>query len=410
MRKNNIKIALLSPIDLTFFKKYIKEKIPKKFIDLGSGPSINSLSEELINKGHKLLIVSISSKIKKEKIFNGKRIKIYIVPKNNNILEKIITKLFFYNFFEIFRIIEILKKEKPNIINSHFWCELSIAAKLSGFPYLITGHDRATKVSEYYNFISNPLNKFRWFCKFYPLKFILNKTNSVSVVSNTIKDYLVSNNLFNKKIYTIPNSINVSKFKKKKVNSRFNIIVIMNGLIEFKNPKLCMQTFKLVNKDIPYAKLYMFGKDFGKNEKGFIWAKKNKLDKDIVFKGQISHDMFKKFLISRGDLLINLSLEETHSFSSIDAFSSKVPVLIYKKCEGTFDTIHKGKFGFFINSLDPFKITNLIKKLQANRGLIAKKANDAYHYALMNLDKKKIVMQYLNLYDKKIKEFKHFKK
>ena len=59
MRKDNIKIALLSPIDLTFFKKYIKEKIPKKFIDLGSGPSINSLGEELINKGHKLLIVSI---------------------------------------------------------------------------------------------------------------------------------------------------------------------------------------------------------------------------------------------------------------------------------------------------------------------------------------------------------------
>jgi len=171
-----------------------------------------------------------------------------------------------------------------------------------------------------------------------------------------------------------------------------------------------MNIFKKVNKEVPYAKLYMFGNNFGKNEKAFIWAKKNKLDKNIIFKGYTDPEKLRKFLSIKGNLLLNLSLEETHSYSCVDAFSSKVPVLVYKNCEGTFETIHRGKFGFFINSLNPFKITNLIIKLEANRSLIRQKANDAYHYALNDLNKKKIIMQYLNLYEKKIKEFKSHKK
>ena len=107
---------------------------------------------------------------------------------------------------------------------------------------------------------------------------------------------------------------------------------------------------------------------------------------------------------------INLSFEETHSYSCLDAFSSKVPVLVYKNCEGTFETIHRGKFGFFINNLDPLKITNFIKKLEANSNIITKITNHAYCYALKNLNKKKIIKQYLNLYEKKIEEFKLYKK
>jgi len=406
-KKKNI--AILSPIDLSLFQKHINEKIPKNIRESGGG-TVNFLCDHLIKKKHKLIIITLTSKLKKIKIYKSKNLKIYILPKNKNLLEKILSYFFYYNFFEIYRIVKILNNEKPDIINAHFWYEFSIAAKLSGFPHLITGHDRAKKILIYYKFLDNPLTFFRWFCRFSSLRFILLKTKSISVVSNNIKKFLILNNYFKNKVYIIRNAASFNKQKKQTKKFEFNIVTIMNDFINFKNPKLCMNIFKKVNKEVPYAKLYMFGNNFGKNEKAFIWAKKNKLDKNIIFKGYTDPEKLRKFLSIKGNLLLNLSLEETHSYSCVDAFSSKVPVLVYKNCEGTFETIHRGKFGFFINSLNPFKITNLIKKLEANRGLIRQKANDAYYYALKDLNKKKIIMQYLNLYDKKIKEFKSYKK
>ena len=403
------KIAILSPIDLNFFKKYIKQKIPFKIIESGGGTA-NFICKYLIDQKQNLIIITLTSKIKKNKVFSGKNFKIYLIPKNKNLFEKIISFIFFYNFFEIYRIYKILKKEKPDLINSHFWYELSVAAKLSGFPYLITGHDRAKELLKNINFFKSPISYFRLFCRFSSLKFILSNNEIISVVSRNIKKILIKNNINKKKIYIIRNAASFNKYKNRTKKKEFNIISIMNNFTEFKNPKLIIKSFNYLINKIPYAKLYLFGNQFGVNEKAFIWARKNKFYKNIIFKGYQDPKKLRKFLSIKGNLLLNLSLEESHSNSCIDGFGAKVPVLIYKRCEGTFETIYKGKYGFFINTLNPLKISDFIKKLENNRFIMLEKANDAYLYALKNLNKKKIIMQYMHLYNKKIDEFNFINK
>ena len=397
MKNNRFKLALLGPIDISTFKKNLKNKIDNKLVSLGTGNPVNVIAQGLIKKKINLTILSISNKTKKTFLFKGKNLKIYIIPKNKNFFEKIISYFFYYNIFELLRVRKILLKEKINLIHTHFWDEHSLSAKLSNIPYIITGHDRAKSLYKYYN---NPLTLLRLFFKFLPLKTILKSSKFICVVSNSIKKILKANKLTKKKIILINNSSNFSKIIKKTNNYRLNIVTIMNGFIEFKNPHLCMKIFNNLLKKAPYSKLFMFGKGFEKNGIAYNFAKQNKLNRKIYFKGPISHKKFKQFLIRKADLLLNFSFEETHSYSCLDAFSSKVPVLINKNCEGLFETIHKGKFGFYCNSLNEEQISNKIRKLIKNKRLINKKTNDVFKYGIYKLNNDIIINKYINLYNK----------
>ena len=89
MKNNRFKLALLGPIDISTFKKNLKNKIDNKLVYLGAGNPINVIAQGLIKKKINLTILSISNKTKKTFLFKGKNLKIYIIPKNKNFFEKI---------------------------------------------------------------------------------------------------------------------------------------------------------------------------------------------------------------------------------------------------------------------------------------------------------------------------------
>ncbi len=310
-------------------------------------------------------------------------------------------------FFNVFKLVKILKKEKINILHAHSRAPAWVgwfASKKTGIPFLTTFHGiygHKSAIKKLYNGAMLRGKKVIAVSKF--------------TESHIKKVYPYAKN----KVVTIPRWIDLKKFSgrsvsedkmtlfRKKYNLQKNIpvITIVARLRRLKGQDYFIKALSKIKGD--FRALIVGGGDGGEYEKSlYNLVRKYKLRKRIFFVGA-SFDTPEFYKLSTVVVSATSTKPETFGLTTLEAMAMGVPVVATAH-GGSLELVKSGKTGFFARPCDSKNLASAIKKVlklsdakyrlmqkecilfakQFSRDKMCKKVLDVYKSLVMNKDLK----------------------
>src|SRR5207247_89428 len=137
------------------------------------------------------------------------------------------------------------------------------------------------------------------------------------------------------------------------------IATVLNGWGRLKNPKTAINAFSIIRREMPYAELFMYGKDFEEGGSASQWAHARNFHHHIHFRGYVRppdlHNQLKAMT-----MLLHPSLEEACPMTLLEAMALGVPVVAGNDAGGVPWVLEEGKAGFLTNVRDPHEIARAI--------------------------------------------------
>ncbi|TSC95193.1 MAG: glycosyl transferase, group 1 [Parcubacteria group bacterium Licking1014_1] len=317
------------------------------------------ISRGLIEKRHDIFVVSSGKKDNIEK--TTENIAIYRVSIPNI---KFLGNLIFW-----FKIFFALKKIKPDIIHCQtiqMGAPCFLFKKFYKKPYIVWCHG-----FDVY---------FPWKFKKIISEIVLNSADAVIALTNNMKEELQKT--CKKNIFVLPNGIDLKKFKgfskqairdKFKIHFNEKIIIFVGGLRPVKGVKYLIEAFKIINKKIPEAKLFLVGDGSErKNLEDII--EKNNLGKKVNFTGKIINQKIPEYMIA-SDIFVLPSLSEGFPVVILEAMASELPI-VTTKVRGLPEIIEDGENGFLVEPKNSEQFAEKVLLLFENDELREKISNN----------------------------------
>lgn len=273
-----------------------------------------------------------------------KQIKIYDLSSNGR-----------FRIFAFFKIIQLIKKEKIDIIHTHLvhaGVIGKIAGKLTGIKHMITTRHYA---------LSNKEDSLMYQLENRLLKYC----SRVIAVSDSVRRYLLKKNVVSSEmINVIHNGINVNLFKpsvnKKNTNNNF-IIGTIGRLHPAKGYPVLLNAFKIIKENIENVELEIIGE-------GLLQPELITLSEELGIASSIRWYClipYKKVIqkLSSWDLFVISSQSEGFGLVIIEAMALGLAV-VASKVDGIVEIVDHEKTGYLFNKNDwedmSMKITELL--------------------------------------------------
>jgi len=289
--------------------------------------------------------------------------------------------IYIFNTYR-FLVKEILNKNRPDLIHSHYSYPAgligTIIQKRKGIPNILTEHTRIRAYAR------------SWFHK-QCLNYTYRNTNSIVSVSNTLKTEI--NQVFNRHIAVIYNYVDVDKFKIPRAKNGNNLNIGFIGRLGNYNKGLDLllaSVSQLGRKDF----LLHIGGDGSLISHFKENAKELGIETNCKFYGDIPHDKIPEFY-SCLDIFVVPSRYETFGIVLIEAMASGIPV-IATKCGGPQEVVTPST-GILVENENIGELTAAIRYISENISLY--KAEVIIRYVKDNFGKQVFVEQISKLYN-----------
>jgi len=178
-------------------------------------------------------------------------------------------------------------------------------------------------------------------------------------------------------------------------------VVFTGSLVPIKGIAELVQQWPLVKKQVPGAKLIIYGK--GKEEplRQLLPAG---LAESVEFKGHVPRDRIFEAL-SRATLAVFPSYSETFGYGAVEAMALGCPVIYTKRASGP-EVVSDGESGLLVDPAQPGEIATAIVTLLSNRALRKKISERARQVVLERFNIEVSVKQHLEFYQQVIAGFK----
>lgn len=353
-----------------------------------SGWFIHELSKRLRNKGFKMFALAPhchNAKFKEEidavKVYrflyfypyrfqklaygSGKGISYNL---KNSFLAKIEAPLFFLS--ELFSAIKIIRKEKIDIIHSHWLLPSgligAICRKIFKVPHIATVHGSDV----------NTIKKSKFLSKI--CSFIIHNSDRITANSNYTKNILLSiDDKAKNRVEVVPMGVDINYSKSedntnlKEVFGAEYLILSIGRLIGWKGTKYLIIAMKDVTKKFPTAKLVIGGNG---PEKGNLenLTKELNLKKKVIFTGYIEDmDLPKYYSVADVFVLPSINLDgQTEGLGVVllEAMACGTPI-IGSNVGGIQDIIEDGYNGFLVPEKSSEDLAGKILELLSNKKL-----------------------------------------
>lgn len=214
------------------------------------------------------------------------------------------------------------------------------------------------------------------------------------------RDFLKIKNI-NKKIFYIPNGINVKDFGRiRSTKFKTPTLIFVGRLHPQKNIPVLFQCINTLKQEFPQIQLLIVGNGQEKN-KLVALIKKLYLTKDIKLIGGITgHQLIRLYKSSH--LFILPSIYEGQPLTLFEAWAAKLPVIVTKTGDCQF-LVKNGVNGYLIeNPQDPNEIVNLIQKALVSKNL-EKMGLNGYNLVKKNFSWEKSASETLKVYESFLK-------
>lgn len=324
-----------------------------------------------ISKGHEVIIITTSNRIKEDYYIKQDNLTIHIIKIGSHGRVRAFTGF----RSEIRRIASVLKKENCTIMHAHWCYEFAMAAiSVDKDKTIVTLHDWPDTVCP---LIGNYFWKKR--------QILGNKVLEKAKYFTAVSPYIA--NLHLKRYPTgsvtvVPNFISMELLneKEKYLNYESPVLVsINNGFNNIKNTKVLIDAFAIVKTQIPNAVLRLYGTDYQEGGPACIWANQNSDIEGIEFMGSVSHKEVSKVL-RNSDILVHTSVEESFGMTLIEAMASKTAVVAGKDSGAVPWVLGYGQYGKLADIQDKDDIAYMVIELCENLGEWDGFTSRAYSY------------------------------
>lgn len=287
------------------------------------------------------------------------------------------------DLFMLFRLIKLIKRERPDVIHTHLYVlsyvvpALKILRTKNKIRIVHTVHNIASKE------VNPKIQKIQRKC-------FKNKTVIPVAISELIQDSICD--LYNLEKNDVPivyNGINLKKCIEKNNYNSFNKILHVGRFFEQKNHFYILKIFEKLLKENDKYHLYLVGDGELKSavEK---YVSSNKIQ-NVHFVGSIP-DSYS--IMNESDLFILPSKWEGFPMTIIEALGTGLPV-IASNVGGIPNMIDNEINGFIADDIDEY--IDIIKKLENDQNLREKIGNKAKKQAL-KFSSQKMAKDYINIY------------
>lgn len=382
-------IGIVGPIHIPSLKDNITTDTSNWINGMGGTP-VNHQINALLNSGHRVSVFSLSPEIELENSFewHQENLSIYVGPYRKRASHRCI---------DLFRrerqyLKNAIKKAMPQIIHAHWQYEWAWAALDSKIPTLVTCHDSPIKILKVQKDIYRLV-------RLMMAIIVLNKAKYLSAVSPYTANGLKY--ITGKPITIVPNFEPDDVFqyyRKGKANDKAKkIAMVNNGFYGLKNVGSGIKAFVAFQKQNPDAELHLYGYGHGINEDAYKWCKKMGYEKGIFFKGAMPFSELIKDL-SKTDILLHTSYEESCPMVVIEAFALGLPVIGGEKSGGIPWMVEKG-CGFLVNVESTQSIVDALLYLSQPE-VYWKYSENARQAAVRRFSEKTVIGRYQYLYNK----------
>ncbi|MDP3953792.1 MAG: glycosyltransferase family 4 protein [bacterium] len=243
--------------------------------------------------------------------------------------------------------------------------------------------------------------------KMFAFKMILRLADSITAISNYLKDIAVKNGADSEAIKIIPNGVDIEKYSKEfsygeisDLKNHLGIrpddeIIISVSRLNYKNG------VDTLIKAMPYLdknyKLLLVGD--GEEKMGLVdTAKMLRVLDRIIFTGSIENDVLPKFL-SIADAFARPSRSEGLGTAFLEAMAARVPV-VATPVGGIVDFIKSAETGVFCAVDNPKSVADKIKIVVEDKKLREQLIKNAYKLVKEKYDWNKIADEYREILNK----------
>ena len=291
-------------------------------------------------------------------------------------LAKIQAPFFFLS--ELFSAIRIIRKEKIDVIHSHWLVPQglvgAICKKVFGIPHVTTVHGADINTIKKLEILSGKKSKILSGI----FSFVLHNSDKINANSSYTKSIVLSiDGRVKNKIEIIPMGVDINRFKHEddiNIKEDFDaeyLILSVGRLIDWKGTKYLITAMKEIIKKIPNAKLVIGGIGPEKENLEKL-TEELKLKNNVIFTGYIEDiDLLKYYASSDIFVLPSINLNghtETLGVVLLEAMACGTPV-IGSNVGGIPDIIKDGYNGFLVSEKSPEDLADKIIELLSNKEL-----------------------------------------
>ena len=336
---------------------------------------------------------------------------------SNNSIGKALYYIF--NPFSYFKLSEVLKEFKPDIIHLHnifHQVSPSILLHLKNTPTVMTIHSCeliCPNVLMLFPLKSRNICKtgFGKNClkcigiKYYYHKFkfaiykrLLRNVDTFISVSKFVQDIL--NKVGYKTIQTIYNGIKLLEYSRM---GKENNLLYIGRLSREKGIEYLLKAMPLIIKKIPMVHLDIVG-DGNEKYKLEILSKKLKLEKNVTFIGSVLYNKVEEYYKKANIVIVSSILPDAFPLIGLEAMNMGRPV-IGTQVGGIPEWLDDGKTGFLVEPGNSEQIAEKVMKLLSNRKFLEQMGKNARKKAeQFSIDKH--VIQIENIYKDIIQKYK----
>jgi glycosyltransferase involved in cell wall biosynthesis len=271
-------------------------------------------AKDYSKKGHKVTVFSLESTIEPK----GYEVEVIGMPKHL-IAQRIYRLFFFIDFKKIKKYSEKLRHY--DIIISHFYPMNLIASKArKKFNIKYSYHNHGIGYSHLFRTLLEII--YMKLFSFFNRISLKNVDSAVSISKFLQKELKKETGLYSKVVYDeidkkrFKKGINGSKIRKKLgIKTSDKVLFFIGRLSPHKNVHVLLNIFKLVNKEIPDAKLIIAGKPTFKD---YYRHLRNTADKNVIFTGFID-DKDLPYYYAASDIYVTASLWEGFNLPAAEA-------------------------------------------------------------------------------------------
>lgn len=330
----------------------IIQVLHKGSFNTGSVHQMFQLSKGLKVLGHKVIILGRGgTEVQKEALKEG--IEYVGIPFKNE-----------FDIFTLLSILRIIKKEKPDIIHLHKGMELTLFWLASFFEKGL-------------NLVANRGVSFP--LRFYnSVKYRSKKVKAIICVCDYIKEIVIrSGKIKSEKVFTVYAGTDIDIFDPEKENglslreeigfSGEDEILCQVGIREWRGWRTAIETFFLVKKERPNAKLLLVGaKDDEKIKEVKEYGKKFNIGSEMVVLGYRKDNVR---VAAVQDIGLDLSYDGVGITGTLrEALAMEKPV-VASDVGGNRELVINGEVGFLVPPRDPKNASEAILKLLKDKDL-----------------------------------------
>ena len=335
-----MKIALCAPTDIHLLARFCGQKTAGVAPGLGS-TATTPLIQELVVRGHDVTVYTLSRGLPKEEIYQWGRLRIFVGPSRERHQAR--------NFFrqEVSYLKRAIVADAPLFVHAHWTYEFALAALATGIPTVVTIHDLPWNVLWHFR------DKYRA-ARLLMAYQVARRGEHFTAVS----DYAASH--FRKylkpgaQIRIIPNGLPDALFEMgERAPARIDIgcifATVLQGWSRLKNATTALRAYAEVRKEMPDARLLMFGLDYEQGGPAHRWAMSEGLDEGVEFIGALLYPELLRRVHDDVDVVVHPSLNESFCMVAAEAMALRKPVIAGQGTPGVREVLGYGKAGVLVD-------------------------------------------------------------